>query len=80
MNKTFAIAALIAATQALSLSPHFSREDLMILAAKEGIEIQVTPQLGPEFDTTGKKGKNNKKDSNGDADLDRFLLAEADAE
>jgi len=39
MNKTFAIAALIAATQALSLSPHFSREDLMILAAKEGIEI-----------------------------------------
>jgi hypothetical protein len=33
MNKTFAIAALIAATQALNLTPHFSREDLMILAA-----------------------------------------------
>ena len=80
MNKTFAIAALIAATQALNLAPHFSREDLMILAAKEGVDIQVTPHLGPEFDTNGKKDNKNKKGSDGDADFDRFLLAEADAE
>ena len=80
MNKTFAIAALIAATQALNLAPHFSREDLMILAAQEGVDIQVTPQFGPEFDPKGKKDKKNKKGSDGVADLDRFLLAEADAE
>lgn len=58
MNKTFAIAALAAVTQAMTLNQQFSREDLMILAAQDvDVEIQVTQSLGPEFDPKGKHGE-----------------------